>query len=133
VFFVDLSPITDPRLVPDTIASALLLRAESVGRPVLEILTDHLRNRSLLLTTTFPGAASHRLHRRRRAGAMSFARTTAPSTYMRSDTPGIWYIPPPGPILVGSCRESMRTVGVDVIETPVRARRGNAFAERWTR
>jgi predicted ATPase len=53
VFFVDLSPITDPRLVPDTIATALLLRAESVGRPVLEILTDHLRNRSLLLTTTF--------------------------------------------------------------------------------
>jgi predicted ATPase/class 3 adenylate cyclase len=50
VFFVDLSPITDPRLVPDTIASALLLRPESVGgRPVLEILTDHLRNRSLLL------------------------------------------------------------------------------------
>lgn len=45
------SPI--PGLVPDTIASALLLRAESVGRPVLEILTDHLRNRSLLLTTTF--------------------------------------------------------------------------------
>jgi predicted ATPase len=52
VFFVDLSLITDPRLVPDTIASALLLRAESVSRPVLEILTD-LRNRSLLLTTTF--------------------------------------------------------------------------------
>jgi predicted ATPase/class 3 adenylate cyclase len=49
VFFVDLSSITDPRLVPDTIASVLRLRPESVGRPVIEILTDHLRNRSLLL------------------------------------------------------------------------------------
>jgi class 3 adenylate cyclase len=48
-FFVDLSAISDPRLVPDTIASVLLLRPESVGRPVLETLTDHFRNRSLLL------------------------------------------------------------------------------------
>lgn len=49
VFFVDLSPIRDPRLVPDTIASALRFRQESSGRPVLEILTDHLRDRAVLL------------------------------------------------------------------------------------
>jgi predicted ATPase/class 3 adenylate cyclase len=49
VFFVDLSPITDPRLVPDTIASALHFRQEGSGRPALEILTDHLRDRNALL------------------------------------------------------------------------------------
>jgi predicted ATPase/class 3 adenylate cyclase len=49
VFFVDLSPIRDPRLVPDTIASALHFREGSSGRPVLEILTDHLRDQNALL------------------------------------------------------------------------------------
>jgi predicted ATPase/class 3 adenylate cyclase len=49
VFFVDLSPIRDPRLVPDTIASALHFREGSSGRPILEILTDHLRDRNALL------------------------------------------------------------------------------------
>ena len=49
VFFVDLSPISDPRLVPDTIASALRFPQESSGRPILEILTDHLRDRTVLL------------------------------------------------------------------------------------
>jgi predicted ATPase/class 3 adenylate cyclase len=47
-FFVDLSPITDPRLVADTIASALRLRTES-GLPVLDIVTDHLRDRAVLM------------------------------------------------------------------------------------
>jgi predicted ATPase/class 3 adenylate cyclase len=49
VFFVDLSPITDPRLVPDTIATALLFRQESSGRPSLDIVTDHLRDRTAFL------------------------------------------------------------------------------------
>jgi predicted ATPase/class 3 adenylate cyclase len=48
-YFVDLSPITDSRLVPDAIASALHFRQGSSGRPVLETLADHLRDRSLLL------------------------------------------------------------------------------------
>jgi predicted ATPase/class 3 adenylate cyclase len=47
-YLADLSPITDPRLVPDTIASALGLRQES-GAPVLELITDHLRDRAALL------------------------------------------------------------------------------------
>ncbi|MFN2589307.1 MAG: adenylate/guanylate cyclase domain-containing protein, partial [Actinomycetota bacterium] len=46
-YFVDLSAIRDPRLVPDTIASALRLRPE--GGPVLEVVTDHLRDRTVLL------------------------------------------------------------------------------------
>lgn len=49
VFFVDLSTITDPRLVPDAIVSALRFRPERSGRPVLEILTEHLRDRTALL------------------------------------------------------------------------------------
>ena len=49
VFFVDLSSVTDPQLVPDTIGSALKFRQESSGRPVLEILTDNLRDRTMLL------------------------------------------------------------------------------------
>jgi predicted ATPase/class 3 adenylate cyclase len=47
-YFVDLSAIRDPRLVPDTIASALRLRPE-VGLPTLEVVTDHLRDRAVLL------------------------------------------------------------------------------------
>jgi predicted ATPase/class 3 adenylate cyclase len=47
-YFVDLSAIRDPRLVPDTIASALRLRPES-GLPLLEVVTDHLRDRTVLL------------------------------------------------------------------------------------
>jgi predicted ATPase/class 3 adenylate cyclase len=48
-YFVDLSPITDPLLVPDSIASALLLVPERSGRSVLEILEEHLRDRTALL------------------------------------------------------------------------------------
>lgn len=48
VFFVDLSAVTDPQLVPATIAGSLTLRAEP-GRPVLDTLTDQLRGKELLL------------------------------------------------------------------------------------
>jgi predicted ATPase/class 3 adenylate cyclase len=60
-YFVDLSPITDPLLVPDSIASALLLVPERSGRSVLEILQEHIRDwTALLLLDNFeqvlPGA-----------------------------------------------------------------------------
>jgi predicted ATPase/class 3 adenylate cyclase len=48
VFFVDLSPVTDPSLLPNTIATTLRLREEG-GRPVVEIISDHLRDRTALL------------------------------------------------------------------------------------
>ncbi len=48
VFFVDLAPITDPRLVPSSIADAVGARAEGL-RPVLDTLREHLRDRELLL------------------------------------------------------------------------------------
>jgi predicted ATPase/class 3 adenylate cyclase len=48
-FFVDLSPIMDAQLIPDSIASALRLVPERSGRPVLEILKEHLRDRTALL------------------------------------------------------------------------------------
>jgi predicted ATPase/class 3 adenylate cyclase len=47
-FFVDLSPISDPGLIPTTIASALAL-PEEPNRPVLESLKAHLRDLRLLL------------------------------------------------------------------------------------
>jgi predicted ATPase/class 3 adenylate cyclase len=47
-FFADLSSVTDPALVPSVVARAL--RAPEVaGRPVLEALGDHLRDKRLLL------------------------------------------------------------------------------------
>jgi predicted ATPase/class 3 adenylate cyclase len=48
VFFVDLAPITDPRLVPSTISDAVGARAEGL-RPVLDTLRDHVRDREVLL------------------------------------------------------------------------------------
>jgi predicted ATPase/class 3 adenylate cyclase len=48
VFVVDLSAITDPALVPSAIAATLRLR-EDPGRDVVDSLTDHLRERHLLL------------------------------------------------------------------------------------
>jgi predicted ATPase/class 3 adenylate cyclase len=48
VFFVELGPITDPSLVPSTIAGAMGV-PEEAGRPVLDTLRDHLRDRDLLL------------------------------------------------------------------------------------
>jgi predicted ATPase/class 3 adenylate cyclase len=48
VFFVELAPITDPRLVPSTIADSVGARAEG-ARSVLDTLRDHLRDREMLL------------------------------------------------------------------------------------
>jgi predicted ATPase/class 3 adenylate cyclase len=48
VFFVDLAPISDPGLVPSTIAGTLGV-GEQAQRPVLEALVDHLRHREILL------------------------------------------------------------------------------------
>lgn len=47
-FFVDLSLISDPTLVPTTIATALGV-LEQAGKPLLESLMAHLRNLQLLL------------------------------------------------------------------------------------
>jgi predicted ATPase/class 3 adenylate cyclase len=47
-FVVELAPISDPALIPTTIAQALGVR-EAGGRPVLEALTAYLREKSLLL------------------------------------------------------------------------------------
>ncbi|MGH2653800.1 MAG: adenylate/guanylate cyclase domain-containing protein [Actinomycetota bacterium] len=48
VFFVDLAPITDPRLVPSSIADAIGVKAEG-PRPVLDTLRGQLRDREVLL------------------------------------------------------------------------------------
>jgi predicted ATPase/class 3 adenylate cyclase len=48
-YFVDLSAIRDPLLIPDSIASALQLMPERSGRSVLEIVKEHLRDRATLL------------------------------------------------------------------------------------
>ena len=47
-FFADLSSVTDPALVPSVLARAVGV-PEAAGRPVLEALCDHLRDRELLL------------------------------------------------------------------------------------
>jgi predicted ATPase/class 3 adenylate cyclase len=46
--FVDLSPVVDPALVPSFIARALGV-SEIPGRPILDVVVDHLRDRELLL------------------------------------------------------------------------------------
>jgi predicted ATPase/class 3 adenylate cyclase len=46
-FFIDLSPVTDPDLVPAAVAKALGV-PEAAGRPVLEEVKEHLRHRELL-------------------------------------------------------------------------------------
>ena len=48
VWFVDLAPLTDPALVPQTVAATLGVRAEP-GRPMTETLAAALRSRRLLL------------------------------------------------------------------------------------
>jgi predicted ATPase/class 3 adenylate cyclase len=48
VYLADLSPITDPSLVPAAIATALMVR-EQPGRDVFDSLADHVRDRELLL------------------------------------------------------------------------------------
>ena len=49
VFFVDLSPVSDPVLVIPAIAASLELREEGWERPVDEVLENHLRERQILL------------------------------------------------------------------------------------
>jgi predicted ATPase/class 3 adenylate cyclase len=48
VFFVDIAPITDAELVVSTIASAAGVR-EQAGRSLVDTITDHLRDRRVLL------------------------------------------------------------------------------------
>jgi predicted ATPase len=45
--FVDLSPVTDPTLVPAAVANALGV-PETAGRPILDGVKEHLRHRELL-------------------------------------------------------------------------------------
>jgi predicted ATPase/class 3 adenylate cyclase len=47
-FFVELAPVAEPDMVPSAIATALLLR-EATERPLVDTLTDALRDRDLLL------------------------------------------------------------------------------------
>jgi predicted ATPase/class 3 adenylate cyclase len=46
-YFVDLSPVTDPALVPAAVANALGV-PEAAGRPALDGVKEHLRDRELL-------------------------------------------------------------------------------------
>jgi len=48
VYFVRLAPVTDPRLVLPSIAQGIGL-PDSTGRPLVEHLADHLRDRKLLI------------------------------------------------------------------------------------
>src|SRR5205085_5669183 len=48
VWLVELAPLSDPSLVPQAVASALGVSAES-GRPLLSTLRDHLRARHAVL------------------------------------------------------------------------------------
>ncbi len=48
VFFVDLTPITDPTLVPSAVAQVMMVR-DDPGRDVVDVLSDHLRDRHILL------------------------------------------------------------------------------------
>jgi predicted ATPase/class 3 adenylate cyclase len=48
VWFVELAPLADPALIPQTVATALGLREET-GRPLLDTLTDFLRAKTALL------------------------------------------------------------------------------------
>lgn len=48
VWFVELAPVSDPALVPQTVATTLGVREET-GRSILDRLTDYLRTRDALL------------------------------------------------------------------------------------
>ena len=47
-YFADLSPLTDPALVPSVLAQALGV-PEVAGRPILEAVKDHVRDKEVLL------------------------------------------------------------------------------------
>lgn len=48
IWLVELAAISDPALVPQTVAATLGIR-ESSGRPILNLLMDYLRNKELML------------------------------------------------------------------------------------
>ncbi|HEY5340794.1 MAG TPA: hypothetical protein VIK27_07190, partial [Candidatus Aquilonibacter sp.] len=48
VFFVEFAPVSDPRMVPQTVATVLGVK-EEIGRPVVEALASYARDRKLLL------------------------------------------------------------------------------------
>jgi predicted ATPase/class 3 adenylate cyclase len=48
VWFVELAPLTDPDLIPQTVASVLGLR-EAAGQSLMAMLSDHLRAKTILL------------------------------------------------------------------------------------
>ena len=48
IWLVELAPLADPALVPQTVVTALGLREDS-NRPTLEVLTDFLRSKTVLL------------------------------------------------------------------------------------
>jgi predicted ATPase/class 3 adenylate cyclase len=48
VWFIDLSPVTDPELIPQAVAAAWGLR-EQPWRPLVEVLLDYTRHKNLLL------------------------------------------------------------------------------------
>ena len=48
VWFIELAPLTDPVLVPQTVAAALGVREEP-ARPIIATLVDHVRDKHLLL------------------------------------------------------------------------------------
>jgi predicted ATPase len=48
VWFVEFAPIADERLVPQAVATVLGVK-EDTGRPVIEALIKHVRDRNLLL------------------------------------------------------------------------------------
>ena len=48
VWLIELAPLTDPTLVPQTVATTLGLKEEP-GRPLLDTLTNHLSNKRILL------------------------------------------------------------------------------------
>ena len=48
VWLVELAPVSDPELVPQAVATRLIVR-EQPGRTLIDTLTDHLRAKSLLL------------------------------------------------------------------------------------
>ncbi|WP_340682738.1 BTAD domain-containing putative transcriptional regulator [Amycolatopsis coloradensis] len=49
VCFVDLTPLTEPELVPQAVADAFGLRAQPAGRGAVESIVDQLRDHALLL------------------------------------------------------------------------------------
>ena len=73
VWFVELAALADPALVPGAVAQVLAVREES-RRPLLETLTDHLRDRHLLLVLDNCEHRTGRLQLARRGAAAGLPR-----------------------------------------------------------